>query len=102
MRPSSTFSTRFSYVCEHSIVKAAFEFPDAIHRRAKSNAAARGVTLSQFVAEAIEEKLGLSNTKEEKPWLKHLGKLKHLRKETARINRLIEEDSEKIDPEMWR
>jgi len=31
-----------------------------------------------------------------------MGKLKHLRKETARINRLIEEDSEKIDPEMWR
>jgi len=25
-----------------------------------------------------------------------------LRKETARIGRLIEEDSEKIDPEMWR
>jgi hypothetical protein len=25
-----------------------------------------------------------------------------LHKETLRINRLIEEDSEKIDPEMWR
>ena len=38
----------------------------------------------------------------EKPWLKHMGKLKHLHKETVRINRLIEEDSEKIDAEMWR
>jgi hypothetical protein len=37
-----------------------------------------------------------------KPWLKHLGKLKHLHKETQRINRLIEKDSERIDPEMWR
>jgi hypothetical protein len=31
-----------------------------------------------------------------------MGKLKHLRKETERINRLIEEDSENIDAEMWR
>jgi len=31
----------------------------------------------------------------------HFGKLKHLHKETLRINRLIEEDSERIDPEMW-
>jgi hypothetical protein len=31
-----------------------------------------------------------------------MGKLKRLHKETLRINRLIEEDSEKIDAEMWR
>jgi hypothetical protein len=31
-----------------------------------------------------------------------MGKLKGLHKETVRINRLIDEDSEKIDPEMWR
>jgi hypothetical protein len=34
--------------------------------------------------------------------VKHMGKLKHLRRETARINRIIEEDSEQIDAEMWR
>ena len=31
-----------------------------------------------------------------------MGKLKHLHQETIRINRLIEEDSENIDAEMWR
>jgi len=31
-----------------------------------------------------------------------MGKLKRLRKETARINALMEKDSEKIDPGMWR
>jgi cation diffusion facilitator CzcD-associated flavoprotein CzcO len=36
----------------------------------------------------------------ERPWVKHKGKLKHLHKETERINRPIEEDSEKIDAEM--
>jgi hypothetical protein len=83
-------------------MKTTLEIPDAIFRRAKSRAAARGVPLRQFVTEAVEEKLKSEAESGAKPWLKHFGKLKHLRKETARINRLIEEDSEKIDPEMWR
>jgi hypothetical protein len=83
-------------------MKTTLEIPDAVFRRAKSKAAAQGMPLRQFVTEAVEEKLKSDASQEEKPWLKHMGKLKHLRKETARINRLIEEDSEKIDPEMWR
>jgi hypothetical protein len=83
-------------------MKTTLEIPDAVFRRAKSKAAAQGMPLRQFVTEAVEEKLKSEASQEEKPWLKHMGKLKHLRKETARINRLIEEDSEKIDPEMWR
>jgi hypothetical protein len=31
-----------------------------------------------------------------------MGKLKHLHRETERINQRIEEDFEKIDAEMWR
>ncbi len=83
-------------------MKTTLEIPDAVFRRAKSKAAAQGMPLRQYVTEAVEEKLKSDASQEEKPWLKHMGKLKHLRKETARINRLIEEDSEKIDPEMWR
>jgi hypothetical protein len=33
--------------------------------------------------------------------MKHLGKLKHLRKETERINKAVEEAFEQIDAEMW-
>jgi hypothetical protein len=33
--------------------------------------------------------------------MKHIGKLKDLRKETARINKVIEEAFEEVDPEMW-
>jgi hypothetical protein len=54
------------------------------------------------VTEAVKDKLAADAKTSEKPWVKHMGKLKHLRKETERINRLIEEDSEKIDAEMWR
>ena len=83
-------------------MKTTLEIPDTIFRRAKSVAAARGVPLREFVTEAVEEKLASTVKGGGKPWVKHMGKLKRMRKETARINRLIESDSEKIDQDMWR
>ena len=83
-------------------LKTTLEIPDPVFRRAKSVAAARGIPLREFVTEAVKDKLASDAKASEKPWVKHMGKLKHLRKESARINRLIEEDSEKIDVEMWR
>ena len=83
-------------------MKTTLEIPDPIFRRAKTVAAARGIPLREFVTEAVKDKLASDARAAEKPWVKHMGKLKHLRKETSRINRLIEEDSEKIDPEMRR
>ena len=82
-------------------MKTTLEIPDAIFRRAKSKAAAQGVPLRQFVTEAVEEKLKKASSQQEKPWLQHFGKLKHLRKETKRINKFIEATFEKIDPEIW-
>jgi hypothetical protein len=83
-------------------MKTTLEIPDLIFRRAKSTAAKRGIPLREFVTEAVKDKLATEAKSSEKPWVKHMGKLKHLRKETERINRLIEVDSEKIDEEMWR
>ena len=83
-------------------MKTTLEIPDTVFRRAKSVAAARGIPLRKFVTEAVKDKLATESKAGGRPWLKLMGKLKHLHKETVRINRLIEEDSEKIDPEMWR
>jgi hypothetical protein len=83
-------------------MKTTLEIPDSVFRRAKSVAAARGIPLREFVTDAVKDKLAAEGQAVEKPWLKHMGKLKRLHKETLRINRLIEEDSEKIDAEMWR
>jgi hypothetical protein len=83
-------------------MKTTLEIPDAVFRHAKSAAAARGIPVREFVMEAVKDKLVSETWRGEKPWLKHMGKLKRLHKETLRIHRLIEEDSEKIDPEMWR
>jgi hypothetical protein len=85
-----------------SFMKTTLEIPDPVFRRAKSVAAARGIPFREFVTEAVKDKLANEARAGEKPWLKLMGKLKHLHKETLRIDRLIEEESEKIDPEMWR
>jgi len=77
------------------------EIPDRIFRRAKSSAAEQGILVRQFVAEAIEEKLRPTPGNEQKPWMKHMGKLKDLHKGTERINKIIEGAFEQIDPEMW-
>ena len=83
-------------------MKTTLEIPDAIFRRAKSAAAEEGIALREFVTEAVKEKLAANAKSAGKPWLKHVGKLKHLHKETERINRVIEEEFERIDPEEWR
>jgi hypothetical protein len=82
-------------------MKTTLEIPDRIFRKAKSKAAEKGIPFRQFVTDAVEDKLKESRAIGSKPWMKHMGKLKHLRKETLRINKLIEEAFEEVDPEMW-
>ena len=83
-------------------MKTTLEIPDAIFRRAKSKAAEQGIPLRQFVTEAVAARLQGTSADDPKPWMEYFGKLKHLRKETRRINKIIEEASEKIDTEMWK
>jgi hypothetical protein len=79
------------------IVKTTLEIPDAIFRRAKSVAAERGIPLREFVTEAVRDKL--SDRPKTAPWMAAFGKLRRLRKETGRINRLIEEEFEQVEAE---
>jgi len=82
-------------------MKTTLEMPDALFRRAKATAAHRGIPLRQLVTEAVEEKLRISSIESRKPWMRHIGKLKHLSKETQRIDRVIEDSFEQIEPETW-
>lgn len=82
-------------------MKTTLEIPDIVFRRAKSKAAEQGIPLRQFVTEAVEVRLKTSPLAGQKPWLKHMGKLKDLRKETARITKAIEDAFEEVDQEMW-
>ncbi len=82
-------------------MKTTLEIPDPVFRRAKTRAAERGIPLRQFVTEAVEEKLSKTSRGDEKPWMKHVGKLRHLRKDIRRIDRIIEQEFEQIEPEDW-
>ncbi len=72
-------------------MKTDLDIPDQILRRAKSKAAEKGIPLYQFVTEAVEDKLKVKPARGAKPWMKHMGKLRDLRRETRRINKFIEQ-----------
>ena len=74
------------------------EIPEALLQQVESAAAKRGIPVRDFVAAAIEQKLN-DDLRQQKPWMKLSGGLSHLREETARINQLIEEEFEQIEPE---
>ena len=82
-------------------MKTTLEIPDTIFRRAKSVAAERGIPLREYVTEAVKDKLASESKASDKPWAKLAGGLKHLHKETQRINRIIEDEFERIEPEDW-
>ncbi len=83
-------------------MKTTLEIPDLLFRRAKSVAAQRGIPLRQFVTEAVQDKLNVSSTSAQKPWMKHMGKLKHLHKERKQVEKRIEEAFEQVDQEIWK
>jgi hypothetical protein len=82
------------------LVKTTLEIPDFLFRRAKSVAAERGIPLRQFITEAVQEKL--KSTPQERPWMKHLGKLKHFSKERKQVEKRIVEAFGQVDRELWK
>ncbi len=82
-------------------MKTTVDIPDALFRQAKSAAAEQGIPLRVLISEALAEKLRVDSIGD-KPWMKMFGKLRDLHSETARINQIIEEEFEQIDPEDWK
>ena len=82
-------------------VKTTLEVPDAVFRKAKATAAARGQSLKAFVTEALQEKLSrrTRGVSQEPPWMRGFGKLRMLGKETARIQDRIDREFEIVEAE---
>lgn len=84
-------------------VKTTLEFPDDLFRSVKAKAAQEGLSLKEYVAAALREKLRRSSDAlGAKPWMRHFGALSHLRKETRRIEKRIENEFETIAVEDWK
>ena len=83
-------------------MKTTIEIPDVLFRSVKSKAAERGQSLKEFVSEALQEKLAYRRSKArsgEPEWMQGFGKLRHLHRETARIQERIHEAFEVVEPE---
>ncbi len=83
-------------------MKTTLELPDPLFRRAKATAAERGQSLKDFVTDALREKLSgnaPASQSAEPAWMQGFGKLKHLRRETARIQAEIDEEFGAIEAE---
>jgi len=80
-------------------MKTTLEIPGPTFRKAKATASALGIPLREFVTQAVEEKLSIGSVRHGKPWQECAGELAHLHKETKRIQKLIDEEFEQIEPE---
>jgi hypothetical protein len=80
-------------------MKTTLDIPDAVFRQAKMVAAARGIPFRALVSEALADKLRSHGKPESKPWMQTYGKLRLLRKETAKINRIIDKEFGRIESE---
>lgn len=85
-------------------MKTTVEIPDALFRRAKVAAAHRGVPLRQLFAEAVEAKLAepIPTAESEPGWRRALRDFRpppRVKKELARISKLVEAEFETIEPE---
>ena len=83
-------------------MKTTLELPDQLFRRVKATAAERGQSLKDFVTDALWDKLrgNAPAAQDAQPaWMQGFGKLKHLRRETARIQAEIDEEFGAIEPE---
>ena len=78
------------------MMKTTLKIPDSLFRRAKSAAAGEGIPQRELVSDALAERL-VAPGRQDKPWMRSFGKLRRLR-ETAKINRIIEEEFGGINP----
>lgn len=84
-------------------MKTTLDIPDPLFRQAKARAALRGVSLRQFVTEALEDKVAPSSSKRSgqaaPPWMQGFGALADLRNETRRVEQRIAEEFETLEDE---
>ena len=89
-------------------MKTTIDIPDKTFRRAKSLAADKGITLTELVTEAVENKVRRSAKSPragEPSWMRLYGafaKSEETRHETRRIQKLIDGEFERINPKGWR
>jgi hypothetical protein len=84
-------------------MKTTLELPDDLFRQVKSTAASQGILMKEFVAVALREKLAAPPA-DPRPWMKLAGCAANdpeMKAELQRIEKIIEDEFEQIDPKDW-
>lgn len=82
-------------------MKTTLEIPDVLYRQVKARAALKGQTVKDFMVEAVRAKLADNGAKPNKKtgWRAVYGAADP--KEIAELQRIIDEEFSRIDPEGW-
>jgi hypothetical protein len=83
-------------------MKTTVDVPDRLYRQIKARAALRGQTIKSFFIDAVREKLateGGAANKKQIGWRAVFGKGN--KEEVAEVQRIIDEEFSRIDPEGW-
>ena len=82
-------------------MKTTVEIPDTLYRQLKARAALKGQTVKDFMVEAVRAKLDDDRAKptKETGWRAVFGAADP--KEVAELQRVIDEEFSRIDPEGW-
>jgi hypothetical protein len=85
-------------------MRTTVELPDRLYRQVKARAALKGQTIKTFFLDAIRDKLASENGRgkeeDEVGWRAVFGKGDPA--EVAEVQRIIDEEFSRIDPEEWR
>lgn len=89
------------FVGYREVMKTTIEIPDRLFREVKATAASRGESLRQFLTDALAERLRHVEAQSRRPWMRHYGALRDYSDELDRIERVVEEEFEKVDRRDW-
>jgi hypothetical protein len=81
-------------------MKTTLEIPDSIFRRAKSKAAKQGISLRQFVTDALRDKLKSAAMATRQPWIKPSTRPGSMRPANRQMDALIAEVFGQIEPQV--
>jgi hypothetical protein len=83
-------------------MKTTVDIPDRLYRQIKARAALRGQTINSFFLDAVREKLAKDDGAANKKligWRAAFGKGN--KDDVAEVQRIIDEEFSRIDPEGW-
>ena len=78
-------------------MKTTIEIPDRLFLEVKATAASRGQSLSQFLTDALVERLRHAKAQSRRPWMQHYGALSDYSDELDRIDQVVEDEFENVD-----